>query len=93
MDDNFIPYPLPHMVFREEFDDWAILFDPDTCQTHGLNPVAVQIWKQMDGKNTLADIIQKVLPAYTEVPENASLLISDFIQDLLTFKYIGRVVH
>ena len=35
-------YPIANstIVFREEFDDWAILFDPDTNETLGMNPVS-----------------------------------------------------
>jgi len=38
-------YPIanPMVVFREEFDDWAVLFDPDSNETFGLNPVSAFI--------------------------------------------------
>ena len=35
----------PLIVCREEFDGSAILFNPDTGDTYGLNPVALLIWK------------------------------------------------
>ena len=31
------PIANPLIVLREEFDDWAILFDPDTGDAFGLN--------------------------------------------------------
>lgn len=37
------PIGNPLIVLREEFDDWAILFDPGTGDAFGLNPVAVFI--------------------------------------------------
>ena len=46
------PPPLianPLMVLREEFDDWALLFDPDTSHSYGLNQVSVFIYKRLDG--------------------------------------------
>ena len=32
MDLNDKPVVNPDLVFREEFDDWAILFDPDPAR-------------------------------------------------------------
>ena len=41
----------PVAVLREEFEDAAVLFDPDTGEGYGLNPVGVFIWKLLDGKS------------------------------------------
>lgn len=30
-----------HLVLREEFDDWAVIFDPDRGNTYALNPIGV----------------------------------------------------
>ena len=46
------------VVLREEFDDWAVLFDPDTGNACGLNPVGVFIWKRLDGRHTVPDILK-----------------------------------
>ncbi len=35
-------------VIREEYDDWAILFNPDTSEAYGLNPISVFIFKRLD---------------------------------------------
>ncbi len=32
-----LPVANPSIVFREEFDDWALLFDPDTSESYGIN--------------------------------------------------------
>lgn len=39
------PIVNPIVVLREEFDDWAILFNPDTDAAVGINPVGVGAWK------------------------------------------------
>jgi SynChlorMet cassette protein ScmD len=54
------PLANPLVVLREEFDDWAILFDPDTGHAYGLNPVSVFIWKHLDGKHTMANILESL---------------------------------
>lgn len=72
----------PLIVLREEFDDWAILFDPDTGKAFGVNPVSVFIWQRLDGKHTLADILEELRANCQEVPEEAETHIQEFIEDL-----------
>ena len=38
-----LPVANPSIVFREELDDWALLFDPDTGEAYGINPVGAYI--------------------------------------------------
>ncbi len=32
-----VPLVNPEIVYREDIDEWAILFDPDTAETYGLD--------------------------------------------------------
>ena len=73
----------PLLVLREEFDDWAILFDPDTGNSYGLDPVAVYIWKHLDGQHTLKDIMAKLRGECNNAPDDAESYVSTFIDDLL----------
>ena len=73
----------PTIVLREEFDDWALLFDPDTSDIFTLDPVAVFIWKRLDGKHSKEDILEKLRQNCDGVPEDALIHIDNFIQDLL----------
>ena len=77
------PVANPLIVLREEFDDWAILFDPDMGHSYGLNPVSVFIWQRLDGKHTVADILTELRDNCQEVPEEAEGHIQDFIDDLI----------
>jgi SynChlorMet cassette protein ScmD len=77
------PLANPLIVLREEFDDWAILFDPDTGHAYGLNPVSVFIWKHLDGKHTMADILENLQAHCEEMPEEAEAHIREFIDNLL----------
>lgn len=77
------PLANPLVVLREEFDDWAILFDPDTGHAYGLNPVSVFIWKHLDGKHTVADILESLQANCEEVPEGAEAHIREFVDNLL----------
>lgn len=77
------------LVLREEFDDWAILFDPDTGNSFGLNPVSAFIFRHLDGKHTIADITTKLKQECTDAPENASGEVEKFVEDLMQRGYAG----
>jgi SynChlorMet cassette protein ScmD len=77
------------LVLREEFDDWAILFDPDTGLGFGMNPVAVMIWKHLDGRHTVSDIVEIIRKHFSDVTEKAQDEINVFINDLLEKGYAG----
>ncbi|MFC1488542.1 SynChlorMet cassette protein ScmD [Thermodesulfobacteriota bacterium] len=88
-----MPIANPLLVLREEFDDWAILFDPDTGDGFGLNPVSVFIFKHLDGKHTTQDILNKLLDNCEGVPENAEQEIKDLIEELVEKGYAGYEVE
>ncbi len=77
------PVANPSVVLREEFDDWAVLFDPDTGKGFGLNPVSVFIWKRLDGQHSIKDILAELRENCKNVPGDAENYVKDFIQDLV----------
>ncbi|UCD84642.1 MAG: SynChlorMet cassette protein ScmD [Deltaproteobacteria bacterium] len=87
------PVANPIVVLREEFDDWAILFDPETGKGFGLNPVSVFVWKHLDGKHTAADILAELRENCENVPEEAEEQIKNFIESLLEEGLAGYEVQ
>ena len=77
------------IVLREEFDDWAVLFDPDTSNAYGLNPVSVFIWKRLDGRNTIADIVRELGKECKDMPDDAMDYIKKFVDELVEKGYAG----
>jgi SynChlorMet cassette protein ScmD len=77
-------YPVAQsvIVLREEFDEWATLYNPDNADALGINPVGVVIWKLLDGQHTLADIAAEVKARFEEVPETAAADLAVFIHNL-----------
>ncbi|HDL89468.1 MAG TPA: SynChlorMet cassette protein ScmD [Thermodesulforhabdus norvegica] len=73
----------PSIVLREESDEWALLFEPDSGKTFVLNPVSVFIWKCLDGKHTIDDITEKLRAECKEVPDNADEAVKLFIEELM----------
>lgn len=79
----------PVVVLREEFDEWAILYNPDNAEAVGTNPLAVDVWKKLDGKKSVGEIVARIKQEYNNVPENAETEIMEFIQNLLQHGLIG----
>jgi SynChlorMet cassette protein ScmD len=86
------PVANPVAVLREEFDDWAVLFNPDTADAVGINPVGVAVWKMMDGRRDVATIVAGVEEAFAEVPEAAGAEVRAFIDDLAARGFVGYEV-
>ncbi len=83
MGDKDKPITNPLVVLREEFDDWAVLFDPDTGNAYGLNPVGVFVWKSLDGHHTIQDIVKELNDNCEGVPEEAEEHLKDLIKDFV----------
>ncbi len=77
------PLANPLVVLREEFDDWAILFDPDTGHAFGLNPVGVFVWQRLDGMHSVQDILTDLQGSCNSIPGEAPDHIREFIDNLL----------
>ncbi len=87
------PIANPLIVLREEFDDWAILFDPDSGDAFGLNPMGVFIWKRLDGHHGVKDILEDLRKTHEDVPEEAEEDLQEFIQDLVQRGLAGYEIH
>ena len=83
------PMANPVVVLRKEFDDWAVLFNPDTAEAVGVNPIGVAIWELLTGKNSLEDITHQIKRNFSDVPGSAAKEIQIFIEDLMNRGFIG----
>jgi SynChlorMet cassette protein ScmD len=83
------PVANPTVVLREEFDDWAILFNPDTADAVGTNPVGIAVWKLMDGRHSLEEIIAEIKDQFADVPDAATKDVTAFVKDLAERGFIG----
>ncbi len=83
------PIANPIVVLREEFDDWAVLFNPDTADAMGTNPVGVAVWKLMDGKSSIEDIVSKIKNSFEDTPDAAFKEIATFVGRLAENGFVG----
>ena len=79
----------PVVVLRKEFDDWAVLFNPDTAEAVGINPVCVAIWELLDQQIDTQKIAANIHQNFADVPGSAREEIETFIADLEKRGFIG----
>ena len=88
MADQFtLPSVLPQISLREEFDDWALLFNPDTGKAVGLNPTGVTIWRYLADNKDLTSIIQVLNDEYDPLPEDPAEDIHSFCDQIIRLGY------
>jgi SynChlorMet cassette protein ScmD len=87
------PIANPIVVLREEFDDWAVLFNPDTAYAVGTNPVGIAVWKRLDGRSRLADIVSEIKNSFEDAPDTAFEEIDAFVNTLAENGFVGLEVE
>ena len=87
------PIANPVAVLREEFDDWAVLFNPDTAEAVGVNPVGVAIWKMMDGRHGIAELATGIRDQFDEVSESVNAEVEQYVSDLAERGFVGYEVE
>jgi len=86
---NTNPLINPVVVLRKEFDDWAVLFNPDTAEAVGINPLGVFIWEQLENNRNIDQIVNAVRQEFTDVPDQVEDEITTFINNLAEHGFIG----
>ena len=79
----------PVVVLREEFDDWAVLFNPDTANAVGTNPVGVALWKLMDGNRNIEELVDEIKHRFSDVPDSAIDDLTVFVNNLAENGFVG----
>jgi len=79
----------PVAVLREEFDDWAILYNPDSAEAVGLNPTAVVVWRLIDGRRTVAEIIAATIEGFSQVPAAADEELRELLAGFLERGFVA----
>ena len=86
MENSRKPVANPSVLLREEFDDWAVLFDSDTTHGFGLSPTGVYLWKLLDGERSIDDLVTALRRDATDVPEEAGEQILAFVKELVQYR-------
>lgn len=83
------PVRSPLVILREEFDDWAVLYDPDTGRGFGLNPTGVYVWKLLNGEHSVDDLLKALRRDALEVPKETGAHIVAFVEELIKHSLAG----
>jgi SynChlorMet cassette protein ScmD len=83
MSDDYLIVKDPKVVLREEFDQWGILFNPDTSEVISINAVGIDIWKSIERASSLKDILTVIDAQYDQVPKEAQEQIKSFLEILI----------
>jgi SynChlorMet cassette protein ScmD len=83
MNNDDRPVRNPFVVLREEFDDWAILFDPDTGHGFGLSPTGVYLWKLLGREHTTDKMLTALRRDALDVPEDVHHDVGAFVDALV----------
>lgn len=92
MNETDRPQANPVVVLREEADDWAILFNPDTSDAIGINPVGVEIWKLLDGSTDMKTVSDTLTERFQDIPGTAGEEVLEFVGELMELGFVGMEV-
>ncbi len=82
----------PDVSLREETEDGAMLFNPDTSRIQIINPTGLFIWKQCNGTHTLEAIAQAMAAEYEGAPlEEIAADVRAFIDHMVQNGFMGTV--
>ena len=72
------PVANPTAVLREGVDGWAVLINMDTGASVALNPTGIAVWRLIDGKRTIKEIVQAFKAQFPSSPTRS---VSDTVKD------------
>ncbi len=81
----------PDVVLREEDNDGALLFNPDTNDVKVINQTGLCIWNTCSKAINLTEIIKAVKTDFDQVPdEKVESEIKAFVDALVQSEFIGK---
>lgn len=83
----------PSFVLREEEDDAALLFDPDTGAVRVLNGTALAVWNRLDGKRDLSQVVADLRDEYEGLDEAAERQVTELLGALRAMGAVGTVAE
>ncbi len=89
MELNDVPLPKEDILVREEEDEFIILFRPEFGTIKRLNYVGTHIWKNCDGKHSVAEIVDHLTTIFKDVDKGT--LQKDTLQFLNTLEEMGLI--
>ena len=75
----------PNVVLREEDENGALIFNPDSNQVKVINTTGLYIWKACETPKNLQEILEAVHRSFDQIPgETASADIAQYLDQMIT---------
>ena len=71
----------PNAAYRV-YDGQATVVLPERSEVHVLNPIGTAVWDRIDGRRTLAQILDAVIQEHEVAPDEARRDVLEFITEL-----------
>ncbi|MEG2075735.1 MAG: PqqD family peptide modification chaperone [Victivallaceae bacterium] len=80
------------IIFRKEFDNSGVLFDPDSGNVVGVNPVGGIIWESLEQNLEKDKIFVRLHEQVANLPPEVDLYrdVEDFLNDLQRRGFLSR---
>jgi hypothetical protein len=82
------PVPHEHVVFTEFDAGEGILVDLNTKKYFQLNETGIIVWRGLEKKRTLEEIVAQITAAYDVTPEHAAESVRKLIDNLRAFRLV-----
>jgi len=79
----------PRITLQVEPDRWGFLYDPDIDFTLGINPESVFLWKRLENKSTVKEIVENIKKNYSNVPEQIENDVLDLVKGLMNIGFVS----
>ena len=80
-----------NLVLREEGDEGALLYDPDTGAVRILNLTAVAIWKLLEAERTVSEVIRTLKEQFDGLDGEAEEQVLQMVRELQRLGALGTV--
>lgn len=84
-----VPVPNPNLFLREENKRGGVLFDPDTGSVRILNITAAETWKLLDGRRSLAQIIEILKQQFDGMDDSAEEKLLELVRKFFRIGALG----
>ncbi|HPM82051.1 MAG TPA: HPr-rel-A system PqqD family peptide chaperone [Candidatus Anammoximicrobium sp.] len=81
----------PNLVLREEEDDAALLFDPETGSVNVLNSTGLAVWRLLDGNRDRAQIMGHLREEFDGLDAAAEEQVAALLKRLVAIGAAGVV--
>jgi hypothetical protein len=80
--------PQEHVVFTEFDAGEGILVDLNTKKYFQLNETGMIVWRGLEKKQSLEEIVEEITAAYDVTPEHATESVRKLLENLRAFKLL-----